>query len=269
MLRTVIVGAAGRMGINLIQQVVETPDFSLAGAVEHEDSPQLGRDAGVMAGTAEQGMVVKSDINAVLGEADAIIDFSSPENTFYNADKAVKAGCGVVIGTTGMSSEDTAKIKNLSKDNGRIVIAPNMCVGVNLLFYLCEKVGWILGQDYDKEVIEMHHNQKKDSPSGTARRMGEILAEASGVDYEEEVRHGREGAVGARTSSEIGMHAVRAGDIVGEHTALFAGPGERIELTHRASSRATFAQGALRAAQFTCEQPAGIYDMQDVLHLRE
>lgn len=269
MVRTVIVGAAGRMGKNLIRQVVETTDFSLEGAVEHEDNPQLGRDAGLMAGIAEQGVVVKSDINTVLDGTDAIIDFSSPENTFRNAEKATNAGCGVVIGTTGMSSEDTEKIRNLSSSGGRIVLAPNMCVGVNLLFYLCEKVGWILGQDYDKEVIEMHHNQKKDSPSGTARRMGEILAEASGVDYENEVRHGREGAVGARTDSEIGMHAVRAGDIVGEHTALFAGPGERIELTHRASSRATFAQGALRAAKFTCEQSPGIYDMQDVLHLRE
>jgi len=268
MIRTIMIGAAGRMGRSIVQQIAENSNFSLSGAVEDKDSPHIGIDAGRVAGCESQGIEVTSDLPALLNNADAVIDFSAPETTFLNAEAAVEAGCGVVIGTTGMSGEDTEKIKHLADKGGRIVLAPNMCVGVNLLFYLCDKVARILGDDYNKEVMEMHHNQKKDSPSGTAKKIGEILADASGVDYSEQVRHGRQGAVGARTSAEIGMHAIRGGDIVGEHTAMFAGPGERVELTHKASSRATFAQGALRAAEFVCSTVPGLYDMQYVLGMR-
>ncbi|MFW5996893.1 MAG: 4-hydroxy-tetrahydrodipicolinate reductase [Lentisphaeria bacterium] len=268
MIKTVIVGAAGRMGKTLIQQVVETDSFGLAGAIEYAGSSCMGEDAGIIAGCGEQGIVVSADLETALQNADVIIDFSTPEQTLSYAETAVNKNCGVVIGTTGMSDDDRQRIQTLTENSGRIVMAPNMSTGINLLFYLCDKVAGILGSDYDKEVIEAHHNRKKDAPSGTARRMGEIMAEATALDYRTVVRHGREGETGARTKEEIGMHAVRAGDIVGEHTALFAGAGERIELTHRASSRATFAQGALRAAAFVVEAEPGLYDMQDVLHLR-
>lgn len=268
-MRTVIVGAAGRMGKTLVQQVMETAPFELAGAIEDSGNSCLGQDAGLLAGCGESGVILSDDLQSAVKEADVMIDFSTPEQTLVYAETAVDADCAAVIGTTGMSEDAVSRLKELTENrSGRIVMAPNMSTGVNLLFHLCERIASILGERYDKEVIEAHHNKKKDAPSGTARRLGEIIAEAEQLDYQDAVRHGREGNTGPRTDAEIGMHAIRAGDIVGEHTVLFAGPGERIELTHRASSRATFAQGALRAAEFIIDSPPGIYDMQDVLQLR-
>jgi len=268
MIRTVVIGAAGRMGKALITAISQDPATTLSGAVEIADSPFLGLDAGTLAGVGNLDVAITSDLSAVLAEADAVIDFSAADAALKHAHTAVINNCRMVIGTTGLAAADRAKLKALADQGGTIVFAPNMSVGVNLLFHLCDQVARILGDDYDIEVVEMHHSQKKDAPSGTAERLGEILAAARGLNYNDAVRHGREGMVGARTCSEIGMHALRGGDVVGDHTVTFATNGERLELTHKASSRATFAKGAVRAVKFLATMPAGLYDMQDVLGLR-
>lgn len=268
MIRVIIIGAAGRMGRLLVAGVLRDPDLKLAGAIEVPACPLLGQDAGTVAGLPACGVRITGDLAAALRGTDAIIDFSAAESALPNARAAAAAGCAVVLGTTGLKPEDRAALAALAQGGARIVFAPNMSVGVNLLFHLCDRVARLLGPDYDIEVVEMHHNQKKDAPSGTAVRLAEILAAASGLDYGEAVRHGREGIVGARTRQEIGMHAVRGGDVVGDHTVIFATGGERVELTHKASSRETFAKGALRAVKFLAGAKPGLYDMQDVLGLR-
>jgi 4-hydroxy-tetrahydrodipicolinate reductase len=268
MIRTVIIGAGGRMGRCLIEQVVNDPEMSLAGAVETAGNPLLGQDAGTVAGTGPAGVLLTDDVVAAFAGADAVIDFSAKEAAVSNARQAVAAGCAVVIGTTGLETAERDALQQLAAAGGRIVFAPNMSVGVNLLFHLCAEVASILGEDYDMEVVEMHHNLKKDAPSGTAVRIAEILAAARGLDYGTQTRHGRQGMVGARPPQEIGMHAVRGGDVVGDHTVIFATNGERVELTHKASSRQTFAKGAVRAVKFLAKSDPGLYDMQDVLGLK-
>lgn len=269
MLRIVIVGAAGRMGRMLVANTLRDAELKLTGAVEMADSPFLGQDAAVVAGLAPCGVRIGDSLAAAVQNADAVIDFTSPAAAVANARTAAAAGCAAVVGTTGVDDAGRAGLRALAEAGAKIVFAPNMSVGVNVLFHLCDKVTRLLGADYDIEVVEMHHNQKKDAPSGTAVRMGEILAAAAGLDYKTDTRHGREGLVGARTKREIGMHAVRGGDVVGDHTVIFAATGERVELTHKASSRETFAKGALRAAKFlAAAAPGRLYDMQDVLGLR-
>lgn len=267
MIRTTVMGAAGRMGRLLVRHVIEDAALELVAAVEAADSPALGQDAGTLAGLAACGVPVTADIGAALAASDAVIDFTAPDCTM-RVVAAARAGLSLVIGTTGLSADQRAAVAAGAARGVRIVAAPNMSVGVNLLFHLCAKVVPILGADYDIEVVEMHHNRKKDAPSGTAVRLGEILAESAGLDYAQAARHGREGLVGARTKREIGMHAVRGGDVVGDHTVVFATDGERVELTHKASSRETFVKGAIRAVKFLAAAPAGLYDMQDVLGLR-
>jgi 4-hydroxy-tetrahydrodipicolinate reductase len=200
-------------------------------------------------------------------DTDAVIDFSTG-GVIENTRAACEKGCSVVIGTTALGAEGKAELQKIADDGGRIVFASNMSVGVNLLFHLCKEVASILDEDYDIEIVEMHHNQKKDSPSGTAVTLAEVACEARGLSYEEDVKHGREGMVGARTKKEIGMHAVRGGDVVGDHTVIFATGGERIELTHKASSRDTFAKGALKGVRFLDSAKPGLYNMQDVLKLK-
>jgi 4-hydroxy-tetrahydrodipicolinate reductase len=251
----------------LVQHIAAAPDMQLAGATEVPGSPFLGQDAGQVAGLAPLGVPIVDDLAQAL-DTDAVIDFTAPANTLVCAPKAVAAGAAVVIGTTGMTDADKAEIGKLAVQGGRIVLAPNMSVGVNLLFSLCAKVAPLLGDDYDIEVVEMHHNRKKDAPSGTAVRLGEILATSTGRSYAEDTVHGRVGDVGARTKREIGMHALRGGDVVGDHTVIFATDGERVELTHKASSRETFAKGAIRAVRFLATAQPGVYDMQDVLGLK-
>ncbi|MFO7821271.1 MAG: 4-hydroxy-tetrahydrodipicolinate reductase [Lentisphaeria bacterium] len=268
MTKIAVVGAAGRMGRMIIQQIAADPEATLVAAIENADSDQLGIDAGTTAGIAPVDVPITAELGPAVQKADAMIDFSAPECTLPNARSSVEADCGVVIGTTGFSDEDREALKALPKHSGKIVLAPNMSVGVNILFDLCCKLGKVLCDDYDMEVVEMHHNQKKDAPSGTARKLAEVLAESAGLDYDKDVQHGREGMTGARPRAEIGMHALRGGDVVGDHTVVFAGEGERIELTHKASSRSTFAKGAVRAAKFLDDSPAGLYDMLDVLGIR-
>jgi 4-hydroxy-tetrahydrodipicolinate reductase len=268
MIKIAIIGAAGRMGRELVTAVVNDPETKLCGAIDHSECPLLGQDAGVTAGCGATGIKITADIEEILPDADAIIDFSSAESTVSNAKMAFLAHTRVVIGTTGLDDNSKNHLTQLAEQGARIVFAPNMSVGVNLLFSLCERAAKALGDGYDIEVLEMHHNQKKDAPSGTAARLGEILADATGRDYDRDAVHGREGMVGARKPNEIGMHALRGGDVVGDHTVIFATGGERVELTHKASSRQTFAKGAVRAVKFLTDAEPGLYDMQDVLRLR-
>jgi len=242
--RVIINGSRGRMGQALIACANADDAFVLAGATDLGD-----------------------DLSAVLPSCDAVIDFTHATSTVGIVQACAAAGKVLVIGTTGHNEEDRSRIVEFSKAIP-IVFAPNFSVGVNTLFWLTRKATEILGSDFDLEVVEMHHRLKKDSPSGTARRLAEILAEVRELEYTKDVMHGREGMVGERTRVEIGMHAIRGGDVVGDHTVVFANVGERVELTHKASSRDTFATGALRAARWAQGREPGLYDMQDVLGLK-
>lgn len=267
MIRTVICGAAGRMGRRLVANVLENPDFKLAGAVEVAESPFLGQDAAQLAGFSPCGVPLTADLPAAVAGADAVIIFATGD-VVQSTRIALQAGCAVVIGTTALPAADRETLAELAANGGRIVLAPNMSVGVNLLFHLVREAAAILGDDYDVEIVEMHHNLKKDAPSGTAVRLAELVCEAREVSYLDTVKNGREGLIGARPRGEIGIHALRGGDVVGDHTVIFATGGERLELTHKAASRDTFARGALRAVRFLVAAEPGLYDMQDVLKLR-
>ena len=264
--RVCVIGAAGRMGRRLVALIMESEDLVLSGAVEAPGNPLLGADAGTVAGMGEAGVKLTDNVDEALANSDAVINFSIA-GVIDATRKAIAKDCSVVIGTTALTDDEKAELAEMAK-TGKIVFAPNYSVGVNLLFHLAGMVGKLLA-DYDCEIVEMHHNQKKDAPSGTAERLGEVVAAAREQAYKEVVRHGREGIVGARTASEIGMHSMRGGDVVGDHTVVFATGGERVELTHKASSRDTFAKGALRAVRFLqSAKPGKVYDMQDVLGLR-
>ena len=267
MTKVIVAGAAGRMGARLMRAVINSADLELAGAFERPDHPDIGRDAGLAAGLGELSINLVEGLDRIPEPADVVIDFTAPQATIGNLQTAAKKNMAAVIGTTGLDDEQQKLIKELAADI-RVVMAPNMSVGVNLLFKIVGDVAKILGSGYDLEIIEAHHRLKKDAPSGTAVKLADVLAEATGRDMAEDGVYGRQGLVGQRTDREIGVMAVRAGDIVGEHTVLFGGIGERIEITHRAHSRDTFAQGAARAAAWVVHQPPGLYDMQDVLGLR-
>jgi 4-hydroxy-tetrahydrodipicolinate reductase len=268
MSEVIVIGAGGRMGKRLITLIADDPELTLAGAVEAAGNAAVGADAGQVAGIAEAGIKVTDDLASIIGDGDVTIDFSVAAVAVGHARIAVDAGRAVVIGTTGLDRAQKVALKEMAAGGGRIVLAPNMSVGVNLLFKLCREAASILGTDYDMEVVEFHHGRKTDAPSGTAERLGEILAAATGLNYDHDTRHGRYGQIGPRSGAEIGMHALRGGDVVGEHTVIFATGGERVELTHKASSRDTFATGALRAANFAAAAEPGLYDMQDVLRLK-
>ena len=244
MTKIIITGSKGRMGQALLTCAARIPELQVVGAVDQGD-----------------------DLGAIIAKAEVVIDFSFHSATLGVAELCAKHKKAVVIGTTGHSAEEKAKIIAL-KAQIPMVIATNFSTGVNTLFWLTRKAAEILGPAFDLEVVEMHHRLKKDAPSGTATTLLEILADVRKLQLEEALRHGREGIVGERTQNEIGIHAIRGGDVVGDHTVIFANNGERVELTHKASSRDTFANGALRAAQWLVKQPAGIYDMQDVLGLK-
>jgi 4-hydroxy-tetrahydrodipicolinate reductase len=267
MIRVVVSGAAGRMGKQVIATLVDDGGFVLVGALEATGHGAVGSDAGTGAGTAPLGVPITDDRAAALGDADVVIDFSTPDSALAVVAEAARRGLAVVTGTTGHSDEGVARIAGLAKDIP-VVMTPNMSAGVNLLFALSEEVARVLGDDFDVEIIEAHHNQKVDAPSGTAKRLMEIIARARGKDPHDAAVHGREGMVGKRQRGEIGVHAVRAGDIVGEHTVIFGTTGERIELVHRFSSRMPLARGAVRAATWVVGKKPGFYDMLDVLDLR-
>jgi len=266
MLSVAVAGASGRMGRALLEAVAQAPDARLVGALEQAGSPFLGRDAGELVG-APCGVSISDDIEQTLATADVLIDFTRPEGTLRHLTACDVLKLNMVVGTTGLSEHDLAQLREVSGRIG-IVVAPNMSVGVNLIFKLLDTAARVLAEGYDIEIMEAHHRHKVDAPSGTALRMGEIVARASGRGLAQHAVYGREGVTGERNPATIGFATVRGGDIVGDHTVLFAGIGERVEITHKASSRATFAQGALRAARWLATQPAGLYDMQDVLGLR-
>ena len=265
-MRIAIAGSAGRMGRTLIEAVQLADDMRLAVALERAGSPFIGRDAGELVG-APCGVAITDDFDAALAEADCLIDFTRPAGTLAHLAACRRRNVAMVIGTTGMETEQKLQIQDASRDIP-IVFAPNMAVGVNLVFKLLDVAARILNQGYDIEVIEAHHRHKVDAPSGTALRMGEVVAEALGRDLKGCAVYGREGLTGERDSSTIGFATVRGGDIVGDHTVLFAGIGERVEITHKAASRMPYAQGSLRAARFLAGRKNGLFDMQDVLGLR-
>ncbi|MFM9912131.1 MAG: 4-hydroxy-tetrahydrodipicolinate reductase [Methylophilaceae bacterium] len=264
MLKIAIAGCTGRMGQALLQSVADDPELRLHAALEQANSPALGRDAGELFG-APCGIKVSADLAALSG-ADVLVDFTRPEASMEYIAACRKSGVALVIGTTGFSVEQKQAITAAAQDIG-IVFAPNMSVGVNLLINLVQSAAKVLNEGYDIEIIEAHHRHKVDAPSGTALRLGEAAAAALGRDLSKCAVYGREGVTGERDANTIGFATVRGGDVVGDHTVLFAGIGERVELTHKASSRATFALGALRAAKFLAVKKSGLFDMQDVLAL--
>jgi 4-hydroxy-tetrahydrodipicolinate reductase len=266
MLKVVIAGCSGRMGHALLEGVFADAELVLHGALDRADSLQIGRDAGEQFGK-KSGVLISHDVDAALKGADVLVDFTRPEPSLIYLVACQKAGVNIVIGTTGFTSEQKALIANAAKDIS-VVFAPNMSVGVTLLINLVQAAAKVLNEGYDIEVIEAHHRHKVDAPSGTALRLGEAAASALGRNLEACAIYGREGVTGERDPSTIGFATVRGGDVVGDHTVLFAGIGERVELTHKASSRATFALGALRAAKFMQGKKSGLFDMQDVLSLR-
>ncbi len=265
-IKVAIAGSGGRMGKTLLESVLQSDDLMLHAALEHSASAQLGKDAGELIG-GTCGVKITADVAAALEGADVLIDFTRPEGTLLHLDICQKLGVNMVIGTTGFTAQQKAQLGAAAQHIG-IVFAPNMSVGVNLIFKLLEMASKVLSHGYDIEIIEAHHRHKVDAPSGTALGMGEVIARTLGRDLSLCAVYGRQGVTGERDPSTIGFATVRGGDIVGDHTVLFAGTGERIEITHKASSRATFALGALRAARFLKEKPAGMYDMQDVLGIK-
>ena len=266
-IKAVVAGASGRMGKRLVALMRESPDFQIVGAVERKDHVDVGRDAGEVAGVGPLGVAIGDVVDKALPGAQVLLDFTAPAAAMRNLEAASRAGVAAVVGTTGLSEADITRARDLAA-KVPCVQSPNMSVGVNVLYGVLAQVARTLGDGYDIEVIEAHHHFKKDSPSGTADRMARVLADALGRDLRKVGVYGRFGIVGERTKEEIGVHAIRAGDIVGEHTILFGGMGERIEVTHRAHSRDNFAFGALRAARWVVGKAPGLYDMLDVLGLK-
>lgn len=267
MIRVAVVGAAGRMGRNLVSAVCETAGMELTVATERVDSGLIGQDVGQLAGVGRLGLELHADLQPLTDSFDVLIDFTSPQATLGHVSLCRSAGKRMVIGTTGLSEREKQAVA-AAAGQAAIVFAPNMSVGVNLCFKLVELAAGVMGDEADIEIIEAHHRHKVDAPSGTALRLGEVVAGALGRDLREVALYGREGHTGERDPRTIGFETIRAGDVVGEHSVWFASVGERVEIVHKASSRMTFARGAVRAARWVMAQPAGLYDMQDVLGLR-
>ncbi len=267
-IRCAVTGAAGRMGRTLVQAVTESAGLALGAATERPGSSLIGADAGELAGVGRLGVAITADLAAVTKSFDVLIDFTAPAATLAHLALCRAAGRGMVIGTTGLDADQRAAVAAAGADIG-IVFAPNMSVGVNLCFKLLDIAARVLGDEVDIEIIEAHHCHKVDAPSGTALRMGEIVAAALGRDLGEVAVYGRQGHTGARERRTIGFETIRAGDVVGEHSVWFAAEGERVEIAHKASSRMTFARGAARAACWLGSWGPGVYDMQDVLGLRD
>ncbi|SDS94189.1 dihydrodipicolinate reductase [Halopseudomonas xinjiangensis] len=267
MRRIAVIGAAGRMGKTLIEAVNHMEGAVLAAAIERPESSLLGADAGELAGIGRLGIPVTGSVEEAVEQFDVLIDFTHPTTTLVNLAVCRAAGKALVIGTTGFTDAQKDLISEAAKDIS-IVFAPNFSIGVNLCLKLLDMAAKVMGEESDIEVIEAHHRHKVDAPSGTALRMGEVVADALGRKLSEVAVYGREGQTGARDRQTIGFATVRAGDVVGDHTVLFASEGERVEITHKASSRMTFARGAVRSAMWLADQDKGLFDMQDVLALR-
>jgi 4-hydroxy-tetrahydrodipicolinate reductase len=267
MIKAIVAGAAGRMGGRIIHMIRQSKEVSLSGAFEHSGHASVGQDVGQVVGLEEMGIKIGASLEEVMDAGDVLIDFTAPQATLENIRLAASKSLPMVIGTTGitgdMLEEASAHAKKI-----RCVMAPNMSVGVNVMFRIAEEMARILGKDYDMEILEVHHRLKKDAPSGTAVKLAQILASAAERDLEQVAVYERKGMIGERSDEEIGIQTWRAGDITGEHTVMFGGIGERLELVHRAHNRDNFARGAVRAASWIVNQPVGLYDMQDVLGLK-
>lgn len=267
MIKGIVMGAGGRMGGRIASLIFASEDMTVAAAVEKKGHPSIGRDVGEVVGMGAKGVMVTDDLMKVIHQGDVIIDFTHHEASIIHLEMAAKEGKPIVIGTTGFTAEELKRAQKLAKKTA-CVLAPNMSVGVNLLFKVLDDVAGILGDDYDVEIVEAHHNLKKDAPSGTAMRMAQIIAERLNRNLDETGVYLRKGMIGERTKKEIGIQTIRGGDIVGEHNVMFITNGERLEFIHRAHSRDNFARGALRAARWILSRDAGLYDMQDVLGLK-
>ena len=265
-LRIAVAGASGRMGRMLIEAISAAPDATLAGALDVAGSPSIGQDAGAFAGQPT-GVIIRSELSEALADADVLIDFTRPEGTLQHLAYCAANNVKLVIGTTGFDDAGKAAIRAAGEQIG-IVFAPNMSVGVNVTLKLLEMAAKSFSEGYDIEIVEAHHRHKVDAPSGTALKMGEVIADALGRDLKECAVYGREGVTGERDPSTIGFATVRGGDVVGDHTVMFLGTGERIEISHKSSSRVTYAHGAVRAARFLADKPAGLFGMDDVLGLK-
>lgn len=268
MIRAIVTGAGGRMGGRIVSILKETEGIELAGAVERRGHPLIGADVGEGLGLGRTGIRIGDDLAGCIEQGDVIIDFTAHDVSLAHLETAAANGRAIVIGSTGFTDEELARVQALAP-LVRCVLAPNMSVGVNCLFKVLADVAGILGDEYDVEIVEAHHRLKKDAPSGTALKMAQIVAENLGRDLGEVGVYSRQGMIGERTKEEIGIQTLRAGDIVGEHTVIFGGMGERLEFIHRAHSRDNFARGAIRAALWVVGRGNGIYDMQDVLGLRQ
>lgn len=267
-MRLIVAGAGGRMGRTLVKAIAETPGLALAGATEGEGSPLLGQDSGVLAGLPPNRVVVTSEVRPLTMAADAIVDFTVPAATVRLAALAAETKLAHIIGTTGMSAADDASVAEAAKKTA-IMKSGNMSLGVNLLAVLTRQVAQALGEEFDIEIVEMHHNKKIDAPSGTALLFGEAAAQGRKVDLKTHSERGRDGHTGARKVGTIGFASLRGGNVAGEHSVIFAGADERIELSHKATDRMIFARGALKAALWTRGKPPGLYDMLDVLGLKD
>ncbi len=267
MVNIVVNGACGKMGSRIIALSRDFKEINLAGAIENKGHKNTGKDIGEVVGIGSTGVGITDDVKTVSQKADVIIDFSSPSGTMQCLKSLADNPVSLVVGTTALKKEETAEIKSYSQKVS-CVFAPNMSVGVNLLLKVLQDVAKVTGDDYDIEIVEAHHRLKKDAPSGTAMKMASVIASSLNRNLEDTAVFARKGLIGERTQKEIGIQTIRAGDIVGEHTVIFGGLGERIEITHKASSRDTFARGALKAALWVSRQKPGLYDMQDVLGLK-
>ncbi len=267
-MRLVVAGAGGRMGRTLVKAIADAKGFTLAGALEDARSPLIGWDTGTLAGTPENGVKLTGDARALLEKADGIVDFTAPVATVAFAAQAAGLRKVHIIGTTGLSAADEAKIKDAAK-TAVIVKSGNMSLGVNLLAALTRRVAKTLDKSFDIEILEMHHNQKVDAPSGTALMLGRAAAEGRGIALDQHSVKSRDGHTGARKAGDIGFAALRGGSVVGEHSVIFAGPAERVELVHKAEDRMIFARGALHAALWARDQKPGLYSMMDVLGLKD
>jgi len=267
MTRAIVSGAAGRMGGRIIHMLEGAEGITLAGALEQAGHPAVGKSVGEVVGLPQKDLTISGSLAELLPQGDVLIEFTHPEPTLDHLQEVAAAGKAMVIGTTGLNPQQVDRLKELAAKT-RVVFAPNMSVGVNLMFKVVEQIAQVLSEGYDVEIVEAHHRLKKDAPSGTALKLAQIIAQALGRDLDKVGVYGRHGFTGERTKEEIGIMTVRAGDIVGEHTVTFCGIGERLEVIHRAHNRDNFARGAVRAAQWVVAQPPGLYDMQDVLGLR-
>ena len=266
MIKVVLCGGCGRMASKVAQLIYQDDKLKLTGIVESPTHPDIGKDWGATTGQGKTGIMVVDNLESIIQDADQIVEFTNPKVSLQHLEIAAKYKKTMIIGTTGFSGEEIEKMKSLSQ-NIPFLFSPNMSLGVNLLFKLAAETAIALSDDYDIEIVEAHHRFKKDAPSGTAKKLAQEIAKAKGLNLDKAAIYGREGIIGERKRGEIGIHSIRSGDITGEHTVMFTALGERLELTHKAHSRDTFAYGTIQAIKFMEGKPAGFYEMKDVLKI--